>query len=513
VSEIFICMLKDSNDKPLLKSRRFVLSRYLGQVTSLLAFILSSALTTSLTHASALTNIWFVQAGATGDGKSLENPIGSTILLERKSGSGDTIFLLQSDSVLDGGLELKSGQNLIGLTNDGHKPVITNSDSTRNNGNGIVLADNNQVSNIRIEDTFASGIYGVNVSAINIDGVDVHGANRSESYIEAKYPTLPGSLPHGGMVFTHSVSPAKVMVTSSIVTQASGFGIVSLTTDSVHSSLSVSHTQVDGGTKIGFFDAGISALVRGPAVRVQLDVSDSQVWGRLSRSGRNVMVVASDGAHADIRVERFFSGHTGQDGIVMAVMQSPSEINLYIGDSLIEGAGQMNVEGTLVNLEPVDPSRANEGKISIEIEGSTLRNAGAVTGFEDVAANIWLGGSQFLKGRLPAEGTYKLRITDSRIEGAGRSGLEFGALSLLRAGQAERSVYDVVLRDNTIINNGEADVMIYAPNAHIDARGNCWGRVEGLEENRVIILSPAKNSQLDAKEPITCKGEPNGAFK
>jgi hypothetical protein len=225
------------------------------------------------------------------------------------------------------------------------------------------------------------------------------------------------------------------------------------------------------------------------------------------------MVVASGGAHADIRVERFFSGYTGQDGIVMAVMQSPSEINLYIGDSLIEGAGQMNVEGTLVNLEPVDPTRANQGRISIEIEGSTLRNAGAVSGFEDVAANIWLGGSQFLKERLPAEGTYKLRITDSRIEGAGRSGLEFGALSLLRGGQPEKSVYDVVLRDNTIINNGEADVMIYAPNAHIDARGNCWGRVEGLEENRVIILSPAKKSQLDAMEPITCNGEPNEAFK
>ena len=96
----------------------------------------------------------------------------------------------------------------------------------------------------------------------------------------------------------------------------------------------------------------------------------------------------------------------------MAVMQSPSEINLYIGDSLIEGAGQMNVEGTLVNLEPVDPSRANEGRISIEIEGSTLRNAGAVSGFEDVAANIWLGGSQFLRGAFTRRG--HLQASDNR---------------------------------------------------------------------------------------------------
>ena len=56
-------------------------------------------------------------------------------------------------------------------------------------------------------------------------------------------------------------------------------------------------------------------------------------------------------------------------------MQSPSEINLYIGDSLIEDAGQMNIEGTLVNLPPDDPSLANQGQVSIEIEGSTIRRA------------------------------------------------------------------------------------------------------------------------------------------
>jgi hypothetical protein len=91
----------------------------------------------------------------------------------------------------------------------------------------------------------------------------------------------------------------------------------------------------------------------------------------------------------------------------------------------------MNVEGSPVKLEPADPSRANEGRVTIEIEGSTIRNAGAISGFEDVAANVWLGGTQFPGNRMPAVGAYKVRITVSRIEGAGRSGLEFGDLSLL----------------------------------------------------------------------------------
>jgi hypothetical protein len=487
------------------------LSTIFRQITALRVLVLAVVLATTSAHSKVPADIWFAQAGATGDGKSLANPIGSSDMLEHSSGAGDTIFLVPSDSAFDGGLTLKLGQSLIGLTKDGRKPVITNSDSTRNGGCGIVLANSSRISNVQIEDTFASGIYAVGASDIHIDGVDVLGANRSESFIEAKYPTLPGALPHGGMVFVHSKSPADVQISSSAVVQAAGFGIVSITSDSANSRLSVSHTRVEGGSKIGFFDAGISALVQGSEASAHLNISDSQAWGRLSRSGRNVMVVASAGAHADTRVERFFSGPVGQDGIVMAVMQSPSKINLYIGDSLIEGAGQMNVEGSLINLPADDPTMDNQGMVSIEIEASTIRNAGAVSGFEDVAANIWLGGSQFLEERLPAVGTYKLRINDSRIEAAGRSGLELGDLSLLQKGQPEKSKYDVVLRGNTIVNNGEADVMIYAPGARIDARGNCWGRPEGLAEHRVKSVSPARVSQMDATEPVSCTESPSEA--
>jgi hypothetical protein len=127
--------------------------------------------------------------------------------LVRTSGESDTIVLLASDDALAGGLALKTGQNLIGVSGSGHKPVITNEDSTRYGGCGIVLAGDNRVWNLRIENTHASGIYGLNTPTVHIDGVDVHGANRSESFIEASYSTLPGPLPHGGMVFVHSGSP------------------------------------------------------------------------------------------------------------------------------------------------------------------------------------------------------------------------------------------------------------------------------------------------------------------
>ncbi|MDT0595257.1 hypothetical protein [Glaciecola petra] len=465
----------------------------------LVIFLVSASVQAKLS-----ADIWFVKAGADGDGRSIASPTGSLIVIENISNIGDTIFVLPSDSSLDGGIALKSRQSLIGLTEAGRKPSITNSNLTRNAGCGIVLADNGSVSNLRIEETFASGIYGFNTASISIDGVDIHAANRSESFIEEKYATLPGALPHGAMVFVQSETETKISVTSSLISKAAGFGIVSVTSNSARSSIKVSNTQVEGGSKIGFFDAGISALVQGSNANVNLEVFDSQVWGRFSRSGRNIMIVASGGARAVARVEKSFSGATGQDGIVAAVMQSPSQIDLYIHDSIIEDAGQMNIEGTLVNLEPADPARPNQGKIRIEIDGSTIRNAGAIEGFEDVAANIWLGGSQFQADLMPAVGSYELKITDSRIEGAGRSGLEFGDHSLLAKGWAEKSEYNVLLRANRILNNGDAEVMIHAPMARIDARRNCWGQPEGLPKNRVVVVSEAETSKFDTTEPEPC---------
>ncbi len=46
------------------------------------------------------------------------------------------------------------------------------------------------------------------------------------------------------VVFVHSESSAEILVMSSAVTQSAGFGIVSITSDSSHSRLSVSHTRV-----------------------------------------------------------------------------------------------------------------------------------------------------------------------------------------------------------------------------------------------------------------------------
>jgi len=107
-------------------------------------------ITATPVHAATTEGDWFLQAGATGDGKSITSPSGSSARIESQSDEGDTIVLLSADSTLDGGIALKAGQKLIGVSDSGRKPTMTNSNSTRNGGCGVVLADDNHVRRVLI---------------------------------------------------------------------------------------------------------------------------------------------------------------------------------------------------------------------------------------------------------------------------------------------------------------------------------------------------------------------------
>lgn len=454
---------------------------------------------------------WYVRAGAGGDGTSADQPAGTLAQLERLSAPGDQLFVLVGDVPLDGGITLKPGQQLIGVAKDGRKPVITNTSLARTGGVGIQLASASQVSNVRVEASFASGIYGSNVTEVRIDKVDVSDANRGQAFTDFSYPSLPDAVsrpvPHGGIVLVHSEAAARVEITASTVTQAAGLGIASLVSGTAHVRLSVRGTRVEGGSRIESYDIGVATMVKDPDAKSHLELSDSVIRGRLTRSGRNVSLRAARGSRADARIERVLSGAVGQDGIVGSIVQGPSEISIYISDSVIEDAGQINVEGTLLNLPPEADAPADVGRIAIEIERTVIRNAGAVHGFEDLAANVWLGGSLWIGGAPPAVGHYALKITDSRIEGAGGAGLEFGNRQIVAAGRTETSQFDVVLRGNTILRNGQAELKLNAPAARIDARMNCWGDTQGLAEDRIQVSEPAQRTQLTAAEALQCPNE------
>ncbi len=458
-------------------------------------------------------SVWFVKAGAQGNGTSAESPLGSTETLEAVSRPLDLIIVLSGAGVLDGGIALKSGQTLIGVPQAEQKPVITNTGPHQNGGNGLVLAGDNRIWNIRIENTFASGILGSNVSGNRIEQVEVFGANQSATSTDLSHPIF-GEFPHGGILFLNKDSSLSVenFIANVDIVDATAISLVSVATGGAQSRLIVYGSRVEKGSPLNRTDMGILVVADGPSAQTILEIDRSVVQGRTSMGGRNVVALASRQAKTTAVIKRSFLGPVGQDGVLAAATQIPAEVNLDIRESVIENAGQTNIEGTILNLPAHDPARADETNISIRVENCTIRHAGLGDKFEmDTIGNgnIWLGSSAMAQqmdpdSRAPfAPGRYQLRLLNSLISDGKDFGIGFGNVWQQLA--PEKSSFEVLLQDNRIMNNGKAEIMIAAPGAHIDARRNCWGKVDGLSEDRIRMLNTAELGQIDTSEPLPCK--------
>jgi hypothetical protein len=468
-------------------------------------FVAVLAIAAASSHANA--TVWFARAKAAGDGTSAAAPIGSSAALDAATKPGDVVILLGANEPFDGGVALKKGQILIGLAQGELKPSITNSHSDQNGGNGVVLADDCRVLNIRIEHTRGSGVFGADVSGVHLLGVEVENANRSAGHTSAKANVL-GPISHGGILFiaARSGKTGENRVDRCTVRNAGGIGIGTFALGGGQSRLCVSHTLVMGGAAIlPLFDMGVVALADGRHSEMQLELVNATVCGRLSNQGRNVVVFATADAKATARIGRSTLGEAGQDGVVAVAALVPATVSVEIRDSTIEKAAQTNIEGSILNLPASDPARADESVVSINVNGSTIREAGAVDGFRAEAQNIWLGPTVFEKGPF-ARGQYRLRIRNSIVEkalktgiGLGNEGSEFGIAP-------DASEYHLRLNNNSIKENGSAEFSISASNARINARRNWWGSPDGLAEKRVRVRENARRSQLDASQPLSGAG-------
>jgi hypothetical protein len=122
------------------------------------------------TAASSDAADWYVKAGAPHPGDGSKNrPFTSLDQVEAASASGDTIYVMQSQGALDGGIQLKDGQKLIGLgpkvnTANGNsaRATLTNTTGARYDGDAVRLAKHNVVENLQIDNTFRSAILGIN---------------------------------------------------------------------------------------------------------------------------------------------------------------------------------------------------------------------------------------------------------------------------------------------------------------------------------------------------------------
>ena len=101
-----------------------------------------------------------------------------------------------------------------------------------------------------------------------------------------------------------------------------------------------------------------------------------------------------------------------------------------------------------------------------------------------------------------APGNYELTLRNCLISDGKDFGIGFGNIRQQLA--PEQSSFKVLLQENKIMNNGGAEIIIAAPGARIDARGNCWGTMDGLLKSKIRMLGTAKPGQIDSSKPLLC---------
>jgi hypothetical protein len=119
---------------------------------------------------------WYVRADAAAGGDGSRNrPFATLAQVEQASQPGDTIRVLPSTRPLDGGIQLKDNQRLVGdgdpvtkAQAGGARPTITNTTSARYHGDAVRLANNTLVQNIHIDGASRAGIFGVNAARAQI---------------------------------------------------------------------------------------------------------------------------------------------------------------------------------------------------------------------------------------------------------------------------------------------------------------------------------------------------------
>jgi len=140
--------------------------------------LLAAALLMSMAGASEAASTWYIKADAAAGGNgSRDRPFATLEQVETASRPGDTVRVMPAPRPLDGGIQLKDGQRLIGLGDpvtksaaSGARPTVTNTTATRYQGDAIRLANNNVVENMHIDGATRAGIFGVNAARPQIRG-------------------------------------------------------------------------------------------------------------------------------------------------------------------------------------------------------------------------------------------------------------------------------------------------------------------------------------------------------
>lgn len=444
-------------------------------------------------HAAAAVPVtWYVSATATpgGDG-SRQHPFATLLAVELASAAGDTIVVLPaplSVPPLDGGILLKARQKLIGegpsvvgkvKTKGGgggggggggltSAPRITNTHPLLNFGEGVILADDSEVTNLVVTGTYRSGILALEATGINIHGNEVVNANTScTDQLSSDDFIVPTTTPGVGLTKPpHTLGVAGIAVDELLLSS----GSVSVTDNLVHDGTCGDGIDLhtDGGSVVdaviarntvtrihngGDQDAvgavGVAALGTSQ-LTLDLDSNVQTYIGTTDADSEGIYLFPGGTAQLSVTVRRNYFAHgiggDSANGLEYTILNGTPTANVTVSDSSFRDTpGDMLEEFNL-----------SEGStMHLKLDHVSLSDT---TGAPSVADLPYNHGDCFIVMNGGASTTTTADITHSKFTHCVNNGLT--AFSNVVNGTGPATELAFTVDDSTIRDNAKSNLQL-----------------------------------------------------
>jgi hypothetical protein len=356
---------------------------------------------------SEAASTWYVKgdAAAGGDG-SRNRPFATLEQVETASQPGDTIRVLPSMRPLDGGIQLKENQRLIGLGDPVTKttassvarPTITNTSSARHDGDAIRLATNTLVQNIHIDGASRSGIWPEGFVIYQSQGNHFGGITLlacgpgASSYCASHAPAVRPATDTG-----------QTVIANNVIRDSNLEGIMVLTDTGVTAGYTITDTVVKDLSQ---------NLPRPESLKPQVGIVRSRAF----------TLIALNGSQVTLTMDRFHAenvappGNYAADGYVFLTGGNAPVVNAKVSRLTMlnpKMTGEVN-NGDSIEIQHRGTSN---GVLNIEMSRLDLR--------DPASANI-----KVLEAANPSNGTYNLSISDSVFTNTNPAGTLDGQIRL-----------------------------------------------------------------------------------
>jgi hypothetical protein len=388
---------------------------------------------------------WYVKADAAAGGNgSRSRPFATLEQVEAASKAGDIIRVVPSSRALDGGIQLKDSQRLIGLggpvtrAGTGARPTVTNTSAARYNGDGIQLARNNVVQNIQIDGAARAGIFGVNAGRAELRGnlitnnmIQGNDLPRLERLWPDGFVLYQSQGNHFGGItllacgpgtssYCATLAPAaaaaanagEVVIANNVIRDSNLEGIMLLTDTGAVASFSITDT-----------------LVRDLSLTLPRPESLTPPAG-IVRS-RAFTLIALNHSQVTLTMSRFHAenlspaGNYATDGLVFLTGGDSPIVNARIADATVLNPRMVGEVNNGDSIE-IQHRGTTNGVLNIDMTRLDLR--------DPASANI-----KILEAANPTNGVYNLTVSDSVFANANPAGSLDGQIRLSGASNGTKA--------------------------------------------------------------------------